>query len=222
MTYKMIATLAVFTLGVQAGTISQVTTRAGLGANDLVEWGTSADDFTFVGDPYNRTSTGGVDVAASLPGGFAIFVQNGVAFTGNFAPGEILLDSFFTDGPISITFASAVRGLGFNIQHEVNGTFTGQIDFYGAGNTLFGSVTANGVSNFDNDGSAIFLGGTSSLRDITRVDVSVGTSGGSSALTINQMSLLTTDASTSTVPEPSTFALVSAGIAGCFWLRRRR
>ncbi len=221
--FKTLAAIGVFTLALQAGVITSVNTRAGLGANDLVQWGTAADDAaTFPASPYTRTSTGGVDVTANLTGGFAIYVQNGAAFTGNFAPGEILLDSFFADGPISISFATPVRGVGFNIQHLVTDVFTGQIDFYGAGNTLFGTVSRNGVSSTANDGSAIFLGGTSSLRDIVRIDVGVNTVLGSAGLTINQMSLLTTNPPTGAVPEPSTIALVAVGLAGCLWTRRRR
>jgi len=223
LTIRLLAALSVFALGAHAGVITSVTTRAGLGANDLLQWGTVDDDAaTFPASPYTRASTGGLDVTADLTTGFAIFVQNGAAFTGNFAPGDILLDSYFADGPISITFATPVRGVGFNIQHLVTGAFTGQLDFYGTGNTLFGSVSRNGVSNMESDGSAIFLGGRSSLRDITRIDVGVNSVGGSTGLSINQMSLLTTNPPTGAVPEPSTLVLVSAGLAGCFWIRRRR
>jgi len=215
--------LGILTLGAHAGTISTVNTRAELGANDLVEWGAAGDDTNFVSSPYLRTSTGGLDVTATLSTGFMIYVQDGAAFVGNFTPGEILLDSASSDGPIVITFANAIRGIGFNIQHMNLGAFSGQIDFYGAGDVLFGSVTQNGTSNFNNDGSAVFLGGMSSARDITRIDVSVGLLSGGSGFTINQASLLTTNAATpGEIPEPATVTLVSAALGGLIWLRRRR
>lgn len=221
-TLKTFGVLALCALGVQAGAITAVTSRVALGANDLVAWGTAADDLAPVASPYARTSTGGVNVSAVLAGGFTIFVQNGAAFTANFAPGEVLLGTFGVDGPITINFATAIRGLGFNIVNENFGAFTGTMAFYGAGNTLFGTVNVNGTSSNANDGSAPFLGGTSSARDITSVVISVSTVGGGRALAINQMSLLTTDAPGGVIPEPSTITLFGAALAGGLWLRRRR
>jgi hypothetical protein len=215
--------LGIFALAANAGIITTVNSRAELGANDLLEWGSAADDTSGVLSPYQRTSIGGLDVTATLANGFTIYVQDGAAFVGNFTPGEILLDTAFSDGPVVITFANAIRGIGFNIQHMNLGAFTGQIDFYGAGDVLFGSVAQNGNSNFNNDGSAVFLGGTSSARDITRIDVSVGLLSGGSGFTINQASLLTTNAATpGEIPEPATVTLVSAALGGLIWLRRRR
>jgi hypothetical protein len=225
---KMFSMLAVCAIGVQAGAITGVGSRGALGANDLLQWGVTADDFTAVTSPYARTSTGGVGVSAVLAGGFTIFVQNGTAFTSNFTDGEILLTAFdinngSINGPVTINFNTAVRGVGFNIVNLNTGAFTGTMQFFGAGNVLFGTVNVNGTSSFANDGSAPFLGGTSSLRDITRVVVSVSDSAGSTALAINQMSLLTTDPpGGGEIPEPSTITLFGAALAGGLWLRRRR
>lgn len=219
----LLAALALTSLQAAAGIITAASTRAALGGNDSVAWGTAADDFTFVASPYARTSVGGVGVSASTPGGtFAIFENGGVAFSSNFAPGDIVLDTFFNDGPISISFGSAVRGVGFNIAHEVFGSFVGTLEFFGAGNVLFDTVVVNGNATVNQDDSAVFLGGTSSLRDIVRVDVSVSQSGGSRALAINQMSLLTSDPSNGTVPEPASLGLAGAALAAAVLARRRR
>lgn len=203
-----------------AATITSVGSRLDLGGNDTVQWGTTGQDGSFLSSPYNVLSAGGINVSASVAGGIAIYVQNGSGgYIGAFSPGDILLDSGYNPGPMTITFATAVRGVGFNIGTLNYGTFTGTMQFFGTGNTLFGTVNVNGVTSSANDGSLPFLGGTSSARDITRVVIS--TTGAGSELTINQMSLLTTDApGGSAIPEPSTITLFSAALAGCAWLRR--
>ena len=203
-----------------AGTITSVSTRAGLGANDIVQWGTAAQDGVFSVSPLAVVSAGGVSVSAAVTGGLATYVQNGSGgYIGAFSPGDILLDSAFNPGPITIDFGTAVRGVGFNIASLNFGAFTGTLQLFGAGNTLFGSVSVSGTSSLANDGSAPFLGATSSLRDITRVVIS--TTGAGSELTINQMSLLTTNPG-SEIPEPSTITLLSAAMVGGFWMRRGR
>jgi len=221
-TVKLLAALTVLALGAMAGTISQVNTRIGLAANDIVQWGLVGADGTFVTSPYNVVSGGGLNLSAAVTGGLvAIYVQSGSGgYLGAFSPGDILLDSGFNPGPITIDFATAVRGVGFNIGSLNFGAFTGTIQFFGAGNVSFGTLNVAGTSSFANDGSAPFLGGTSSARDITRVVIS--TSGAGSELTINQMSLLTTDAPGGDIPEPSTITLFSAALVGCAWMRRRR
>ncbi len=210
-----------------AGVVSAISSRALLGGNDTVQWGAAADDGSLVASPYSRVSTGGVGVAAALTGGFGVFVQNGGGgYTSNFSAGDVVLSTFFTDGPISITFASAIRGLGFNVVNDNFGAFTGTLDFFGAGDVFFGSVGVGGASSNANDGSAPFLGGFSSLRDILRVDVSVTSVLGGSPLSINQMSLLTTAPPAppggGNAPEPATATLVGLALATTLMLRRRR
>lgn len=220
---KFYAVLLLLAASAQAGVISAVGTRAGLGANDLVTWGTSADDFTSVASPYDRTSTLGLNISSVLTGGFTIFEQGGVAYAANFNPGEIILATFPQDGPVTINFATAVRGLGFNIAHDTTGTpFQGSLSFYGAGNVLFGTVMVTGTSTNAGDGSAPFLGGISSAQDILSVVVSVDQQGGISAFGINQVSLLT-DPAGGDVPEPSTVSLCAMALAaGAMWRRRGR
>lgn len=224
MVRSILLTIAIFSLSAQAGVITSVTTRAGLNANDLVTWGIASDDGTTVSSPFARTSTGGVTATATLTGGFSIWENNGgsQAYTANFNTGDIILDTFLTDGPYTISFNSAVTGVGFQIQHSTVGAFTGSMSLYGAGNTFFGTVTAKGTTGLASDGSAVFLGARSDLRDIVSIQISVDQQGGNSAFAINQMSLDTVDpTSTSGVPEPSTFALVAGAFAAFSCYRRK-
>lgn len=216
----LLAALAVFSLGASAGTITSVASRAALLANDMTEWGPSADA-TAVASPYARTSTGGVAVSAVLGTGFGIFVEGAGTWTSNLAAGDVLLSTFNPvsgdeGGPFTISFGSAVRGVGFNIAHLGGVDFAGTLAFYGTGDALFGSITVDGISDFSSDGSAVFLGGLSSLRDIVRVDVSVDLQNGTRGFAINQMSLLTTapDGPPVTVPEPASMSLVALALAG--------
>lgn len=206
-----------------AGVVSTAASRVAIGANDSVEWGAPAADGSFVTSPYGRTSTGGVDVTASFAGGgFGIFSQGGGGgYTANYAAGDMLLDTFFQEGTVTLEFSSAIRGVGFNIAADAGGAFTGFMSFYGAGNVLFDTLSVSGLTSQANDGSAIFLGGMSSLRDITRVDIWVTTSS-TADFSINSLSLLTSDPGGTSLPEPASLGLAGLAFASAALARRRR
>lgn len=222
MNRSFLLALVAFSISAHAGVITFVSTRAGLGANDLVTWGLAADDSTSVASPYARLSTGGVTATATLTGGFALWENNGasLAFSSNFSTGDIVLDTFGVNGPVTIAFDTAVTAVGLQIQHYVTGGFDGTLSVYDSTNTLMDTFTVGGTTGFDNDGSALFLGARSSLRDIMSIQLSVSSQGGSTAFAMNQMSLDTLDPVTG-VPEPSTFALV-AGALVAFSVYRRK
>lgn len=227
-TFKKLALATTFALFVAthagAGVVSSVTSRAALGANDSLGWGTAADDLSFHASPFVRTSAGGVDVTASTSTGtdFAVLVQGGAAFQANYASGDVVLDTFFNDATISLAFSSDIRGIGFNIASDVYGPFTAFLRFYGAGNVLFDTLSVSGTSSSAGDGTADFLGGISSLRDVRRVDIWVNTAS-TNDFSINQLSLLTTDPNgNSNLPEPGALVLGLAALGAAALARRRR
>jgi PEP-CTERM motif len=198
----------------QAWAITVVPTRAAMGADDTVNWAAAAADGTQLANPYSLFSVGGLGVTASTPAPNELwtYVQAGTAYTGNFTAGDVLLSTAFTDGPIVITFASAVLGVGFDVQHVNFGTFSGSMRFYSdlAGATLLGTVNiAGATSSGANDGSAPFFGGISTTSDVRRVEISVAPLLGGTGLSINHMSLIT-----SAVPEPSTALVFALGLVG--------
>ncbi len=187
---------------------------------DAVAWGVSADDSTNVASPYARTSTGGVGVTALSSTDFFIF-ENGTGVTLNFNPGDIFLTNFPVDETVTINFATAIRGFGAYLTNNDFGAFTTTLDAYGAGDVLFGSATLGGTSSGTADGSALFIGLLSSLKDVVRVDVSVSDTNGLSSFGIGELALVTSAPPSNEIPEPSTVALVSLSLAGLALLRRR-
>jgi hypothetical protein len=201
-----------------AGILLQVNSVGALAPDSVVTWGTALDEGNSPASPYTRTSTRGLGVTAVHTGDFLILVQ-GSAYFGNFANGDVVLNSNFVDGPVAINFASAVQGLGLQIQRDELGLFTATMTAFGAGNVNFGSVSVSGTTAFSDLGnnSAPFLGLISSARDIVSIQLSVSHTGGVAGDTVDftNLDILTP------VPEPSTTALVLAGALLAVWKKRR-
>jgi hypothetical protein len=144
----------------------------------------------------------------------------GSAYFGNFNNGDVVLNSNFVDGPVTILFASAIQGLGLRIQRDELGPFTATMTAFGAGNVNFGSVSVGGTTAFSDpgDNTAPFLGLIGSAQDILSIQLSVSHTGGTAGDTVNftDLNLLT-----SAVPEPSTTVLVLAGALLAVWKKRR-
>jgi PEP-CTERM motif len=205
-----------------AASIGQVGSLAALGANDAVQWNGDGDDIDndyddgdTVSSPYEVSSTGGIAVTASAMELTLYEQYGGGGFTANFTEGDKLLTTGFADGPLTLSFSTPVRGVGFQIVNQNPGSFTGTIEFFNAANLSLGVLTTLGTSSFDNDGSAAFLGGVGNLLEISKVSISVSKSYDGfvdlegTSLAINQLNLVTTP-----VPEPTSALLLALGLAG--------
>lgn len=196
------------------GTLTSVSIRSSLSANDSIDWGQLGADQTDVTAPLSvHTFLGAAD---QVTDGSQVFssIQQGNTWGGNFTAGDNVLfccnfSGSPSGGPYTITFASPIRAAGAQFQSLDFGAFTATITAFGAGNTNFGSVTETGASNSNNDGSAIFLGVESSATDIVAIQLQVTIGASPDPFAINTLSINT--GSVSGVPEPGSAFL--AGIA---------
>jgi hypothetical protein len=197
-----------------------VDNRAALSATDSVLWSALGGDLTPLTSPTATTTTNGVDVTVDGPSAFTLF--SGSTFNADFLADDTVLSAFdLVDteegvfGPIRLTFATAQSGAGAQIQSNAAGSFIGTIRAFGAGGTLLGSYSADGLNGQNGDGSALFLGVRSDANDIFAVEFDIMRSTG---FAINDVSLVRTP----DVPEPMSLTLVLLGTGFAVSRRRRR
>jgi len=224
MMLSKISALALVAVSLQAGVITGFSSRVLFNGDDTLQWGTAADEGASPASPFARSSvSSGINAIASLPGNpnFLITVE-GSSSGGNFALGDVLLFTDTSNGPLSISFNSPIAGVGMQMQRNIFGAFGGVLSVYGAGNTLFGTITNNlGDSNGNGDNSAIFVGARSSLTDIVRIDLQV-TNPIASPNDQFQINFLSLAAGGQEIPEPATLGLVGAALAILALRRVRR
>jgi hypothetical protein len=178
----------------QAAEFTFVGNRSELGSSDSIDWSGLGPAYTTVPQSFSIATTGhGWEVGGSkTPVGSFERRDQGEGWNGNFAPGDSLLWTGGTAGPLSLTFATPVSAVGMQIQKadQSNPAFTATIEAFSAGNVSLGSFEREGDSSNAGDGSAIFVGVRSAFPNIVRLEVNVLWG---SDFAINQVSL---------VPEP--------------------
>lgn len=204
--------------------VTLVTDRSNLNANDYVDWGVLGPTYTSVPNPSALTSNGGVGIQAEVvePGSMLRLDQS-AGWDGCFTPGDRLLYTGYEQGPMVITFGQPVISVGSQIQWNGLGAYTARITAYDSADNLLGYVTRDGLSNFDGDGTALFIGVADSngLAAIQRIVFSLeNVPNRSKDFTINQLDFRIRNEE---VPEPGALALL-AGLAvasSVFVLQRR-
>jgi len=218
----LIGVMLVFAGTAQAALVF-IDVRANLGGNDSVDWGVLGPAFTQVSNPFSINSTGGLGMAVSKTssGNFERRDQ-GLAggWVGNFAPGDRLIWTQWTFGPMSILFNTPVMGAGAQIQGNLYGYYTGHIAAYDSTNSLLGSFSKKGESNGLGNNAAIFLGVLSDTANIARIEFDVDIGNLPESFAINQMDIK--KGGPPPIPEASAYAFFGLGVLGMMAWRRRK
>lgn len=213
-TIRLLTLAGLAVASVSANALTFVSTRGGIGANDMIDWGQFGSEFSGVAhNSLGTTTTMGTKFRVGDSGTDGLIRYNqSSGWAGNFTPGDRLIGTSQTaNQTTTIRFASYMRAVGANIQQDFYGAFVGTIEaFNGLGQSL-GSFSVNGNSDGAADGSAIFLGVMSNNNDIARVTFNAS---GNGQTAINEVAL------NNCVPEPGTIAAL--GLGAIVLLRRKR
>ena len=172
-----------------------------------IDWASVGEDLTSVGGLFT------IDTA-TVSGASNFTVFSGSTYNSDFKPTDsvlALVDPNFDPlaGIFSITFATAIQGVGAQVQASQFGSFSGFIRAFNAANMLLGSFAINGMNGGNGNGSAVFAGVISSAVDITRIEFASFGSGAA----INSVSV--------DVPEPSTWLMLLVGLGFLTVMRKR-
>lgn len=214
--------LSTLVLAPAGAAVIGISSPAGMTVTDTIDWGAIGPDMTPTASSFNIQTTGGATVTVSNENndiGTMYRLEQPGSFSGNFSPGDAVLFVYGEDAPLTLAFAAPVRGVGANIQGSEYGAFEATISLYGSADNLLGSYTLAGDSNGDNDGTAIFLGMVSDGMDIYYARFSIVSQVQSNDFGINQVRLDESSSSSAPIPEPSTWALLAAGLG---WVVSRR
>ena len=218
----ILAVFIVFFVSAWSGAqMLEVTSRTGLGGTDLVNWGQFGTSYTNIGASSNYTSSNGLtgQISTSDASPMEILQQEN-GWSGNFTQGDYVLWAQTPGGYLNVGFNTPVSAAGANIMSNPYGSFNATISAYDSSNNLLGTYTESGDSNGNNDGSAIFLGISSSTADISKITYGISNNFGND-FAINQLGIRANPSTN--VPEPGDFAFLLASVApGLAFLLKRR
>jgi hypothetical protein len=207
--------------------LSQVASRAALDGNLTVPW-TAFGPVPSELQVYQQATIGPETVGINSSSGVLYVGQQGNGFTGDFAPGTVVLMQPNADDGEVVGFSTPVAGFGVDIDPiGFTGNFTAYMAAYDAVGNLIGIVSVNGVATGTGAGTAPFLGATSFADLISHVDFGLVEPGNPD---VSQFSLdgipvlgniAIDNASLALVPEPESSAILVGGLLVLAFARRR-
>lgn len=154
-----------------------VTRRTDLKKNDFVDWKLVAADGESLGFN-NHVFTGTTNkelIYRILNPLLLVRKRQGrtATWVGNFKENDGLLCTDHDIGPLIITFDHPVRGAGAQIQADsAPRRFKGRLQVFDVNGQRVAQYAREGLSNNENDNSAIFIGVLSDAVDIKRIEFS--------------------------------------------------
>jgi len=162
-----LAVLALFAIGTTQADALLIWNGTSPAANDSTSWAGLGPDGTTIPSPFHATSTDGVAITGTFAGGSGLTAVQGVSWTGGFPAGDHLVWTFNNatntgTAPLTLAFGTAVFAGGLEIQADLPGAFTAQVQ-------AFDGATSLGIENLASDaaGDPIFIGAQDTTADIT-------------------------------------------------------
>ena len=171
--------------------IEGVSSQAALAPGGVVDW-TSIASYTPIPSGTVMPIAGlpgmhmTLSTATSLPSEVLTNCSAGedCAWWGNFAEGAGILwvngtysgdtEWWAPNGPLTVTFDSPQRGIGFQVMADESGSFTATLCAYNTGDTLLGCVPFRGNAASVADGTALFAGLYDDAQEISKVTIDGG------------------------------------------------
>ena len=207
--------------------------RAAQNPTDFFDWSQIAAPGTIVSSPQSVTSFSGSNTAlvGNIDGSPFVTVQEdgGNTWLGSFDFGESLLWTgnsnlgFAGLGPMAVAFANPVWSFGFAIQADFYGPFDAFVVALDSGGIPLFAMVASGVSNGNENGSALFLGmGDITGGNISTIEFSIVSDAGPSGLANNDFAIDAVSIGKIGTPEPGSLVLLGSGLVGIAWVLRRK